>query len=196
MVQDSLRVLHLHLKAASRVLISRQLGWGLKAYTQSDMPTPTRSHLFNRDTLFRVATACAVHIHTITACLWKKQLPLDGNLHLSLKIDSIDQHALHTITACLWKNSCPSMEIYIWVLKLIPLINMLFFPKSIMCEYAHVPMFKNYDNSVIQLEIWNTDNFISSFSLYIFFIYTSNVIPFSIFPTPRKPLLHPPSPCF
>jgi hypothetical protein len=36
MVQEELRVLHLHLKAASRILASRQLGWGLKALSHSD----------------------------------------------------------------------------------------------------------------------------------------------------------------
>ena len=45
MVQRELRVLHLHLKAASGRLVSRKLGQGLKAQAHSDTPTPTRLHL-------------------------------------------------------------------------------------------------------------------------------------------------------
>jgi hypothetical protein len=45
MVQEELRVLHLHLKAASRILVSRQYYEGLKAHTHSDTPTPTGPHL-------------------------------------------------------------------------------------------------------------------------------------------------------
>jgi hypothetical protein len=45
MVQEEQRVLQLHLKAASRILASRQLGWDLKAHTHSDTPTPTGPHL-------------------------------------------------------------------------------------------------------------------------------------------------------
>jgi hypothetical protein len=41
MVQKELRVLHLHLKAASRILASRQL----PALTHSGTPTPTGTHL-------------------------------------------------------------------------------------------------------------------------------------------------------
>jgi len=43
MVQEELRVLHLHLEAA-RSLISRQLGWGIRAHSHSDTPTQTRLH--------------------------------------------------------------------------------------------------------------------------------------------------------
>jgi hypothetical protein len=45
MVQEELRVLHFYLKAARRILTSRQLGEGLKVYTHSDTPTSTRPHL-------------------------------------------------------------------------------------------------------------------------------------------------------
>jgi hypothetical protein len=45
MVQEELRGLHLHLKAAGRILTSRQLGWGSQAHAHSDTPTPTRPHL-------------------------------------------------------------------------------------------------------------------------------------------------------
>jgi hypothetical protein len=45
MVQEKLRVVHLHLKAASRILASRQLGWGFEAQTHNDTPTPTGPHL-------------------------------------------------------------------------------------------------------------------------------------------------------
>jgi hypothetical protein len=48
MVQEELRVLRLHSKAASGRLTSRQLGWGSYAYTHSDTPIPTRSHLFQQ----------------------------------------------------------------------------------------------------------------------------------------------------
>jgi hypothetical protein len=44
-VQEELRVVHLHLKAASGRLASRQLDEGLKAHTHSDTPTPTGPHL-------------------------------------------------------------------------------------------------------------------------------------------------------
>jgi hypothetical protein len=44
MVQEELRVLHLHLKAASRILTSRQLGQGIKAHAHNDPPTTTRPH--------------------------------------------------------------------------------------------------------------------------------------------------------
>jgi hypothetical protein len=42
-MQKELRVLHLHLKAASRILTSRQLG--SYAHTHSDTPTPKRPYL-------------------------------------------------------------------------------------------------------------------------------------------------------
>ena len=45
MVQEELRFLCLHPKAASVRLTSRQLGWGSYAHTHSDTPTPTRPHL-------------------------------------------------------------------------------------------------------------------------------------------------------
>ena len=48
MAQAELRVLRLHSKAASGRLTSRQLGWGSYAYTHSDTPIPTRSHLFQQ----------------------------------------------------------------------------------------------------------------------------------------------------
>jgi hypothetical protein len=41
MVQEELRVPHLCLKAASRILTSRQLGQGLKALAHGNTPTPT-----------------------------------------------------------------------------------------------------------------------------------------------------------
>jgi hypothetical protein len=40
MVQEELRILHLHLKAASRILAS-----GIKTNTHNDTPTPARLHL-------------------------------------------------------------------------------------------------------------------------------------------------------
>ena len=45
-MQEELRILHLHLKAASRILASRQLGWGSKSphpqwHTYSEKATPT-----------------------------------------------------------------------------------------------------------------------------------------------------------
>jgi hypothetical protein len=45
MVQEELRVPHLHLKAARRRLSSRQLWEGLKAHPQSDTLPPTGPHL-------------------------------------------------------------------------------------------------------------------------------------------------------
>jgi hypothetical protein len=45
MMQAELRVLHLHLKAAIKIQASRQLGWGFKAHTHSDTPTPTGPYL-------------------------------------------------------------------------------------------------------------------------------------------------------
>jgi len=48
MVQEELRVLHLHLRAASRILTSRKLDEGYKAQTHSDAPTPTRPHLLQQ----------------------------------------------------------------------------------------------------------------------------------------------------
>jgi hypothetical protein len=48
MVQEELRVLCLHPKAASGRLTSRQLGWGSYTHTHSDTPIPTRSHLFQQ----------------------------------------------------------------------------------------------------------------------------------------------------
>jgi hypothetical protein len=45
MVQAELKVLHLHLKAASRILASRQPGQGSYVHTHSDTLTPTRAHL-------------------------------------------------------------------------------------------------------------------------------------------------------
>jgi hypothetical protein len=52
MVQEELRILFLHLKAASRILTSRQLGWGSYSphpqwhtYSSKATPTPRRSHL-------------------------------------------------------------------------------------------------------------------------------------------------------
>ena len=61
MVQDELRVLHLHPKAASRILTSRQLGQGSSSpcppwYTYSNRPTPSNS-----------ATPWAEHKQIITA---------------------------------------------------------------------------------------------------------------------------------
>jgi hypothetical protein len=44
MIQEELRVLHLHLKAASRILTSRHLGHN-KGHTHGAMPTPTGVHL-------------------------------------------------------------------------------------------------------------------------------------------------------
>jgi hypothetical protein len=44
-VQEELRILHLVPKTARRILVSRQLGQGLKAHTHSDTPTLTRPHL-------------------------------------------------------------------------------------------------------------------------------------------------------
>jgi hypothetical protein len=48
MVQEELRVLRLHPKAASGRLTSRQLGWGSYTHTHSDTAIPTRSHLFQQ----------------------------------------------------------------------------------------------------------------------------------------------------
>jgi hypothetical protein len=48
MVQMELRVLYLHLKAASRILASWQEDEGLKAHTHSDTPNPLRSHLLHQ----------------------------------------------------------------------------------------------------------------------------------------------------
>ena len=42
MVQEERRVLHLPLKAASKILTSRQLDEGLKTHTHSDIPTPCK----------------------------------------------------------------------------------------------------------------------------------------------------------
>ena len=53
MVQEELRVLCLHPKAASGRLTSRQLGWGSYTHTHSDTPIPTRSHLFQQGHTFR-----------------------------------------------------------------------------------------------------------------------------------------------
>jgi hypothetical protein len=44
MVQEELRVLHLHLKASRRILAPTWLG-GLKAHTHSDTLPPMRPHL-------------------------------------------------------------------------------------------------------------------------------------------------------
>ena len=44
MVQEELRVLHLHLKAASRILTSKQLGQGYESPHSQATPTPTRPH--------------------------------------------------------------------------------------------------------------------------------------------------------
>jgi hypothetical protein len=43
MMQEELRVLQLHLKSASRILSSRQLG--RRSHTHSDAATPTVPHL-------------------------------------------------------------------------------------------------------------------------------------------------------
>jgi hypothetical protein len=53
MVQEELRVLCLHPKAASGRLTSRQLGWESYTHTHSDTPIPTRSHLFQQGHTFR-----------------------------------------------------------------------------------------------------------------------------------------------
>jgi hypothetical protein len=53
MVQEELRVLCLHPKAASGRLTSRQPGWGSYTHTHSDTPIPTRSHLFQQGHTFR-----------------------------------------------------------------------------------------------------------------------------------------------
>jgi hypothetical protein len=45
MVQEELRVLYLHLKAASRILSSRQDEGFIDSYTHSDTPTPIGPHL-------------------------------------------------------------------------------------------------------------------------------------------------------
>jgi len=73
MVQEELRVLHLHLEAASRILTSRKLHEGYKAQTHSDAPTPTRPHLLqqghtysNKATPTNGATPWAEQIQTIT----------------------------------------------------------------------------------------------------------------------------------
>jgi hypothetical protein len=53
MAQEEMRVLHLHPKAASGRLTSRQLGWGSYTHTHNDTPIPTRSHLFQQGHTFR-----------------------------------------------------------------------------------------------------------------------------------------------
>jgi hypothetical protein len=47
MAQEELRVLHLHLKAASRILTSRQ-DEGLISHTHNDTATPTRPNLLQK----------------------------------------------------------------------------------------------------------------------------------------------------
>jgi hypothetical protein len=60
MVQEELRVLHLYLKAASRIPTSRQLGWGFYS-------SPPQWHsYFNGATPSNSATSWAEHIQTIT----------------------------------------------------------------------------------------------------------------------------------
>jgi hypothetical protein len=53
MVQEELRVLCLHPKAASGRLTSRQLGWESYTHTHSGTPIPTRSRLFQQGHTFR-----------------------------------------------------------------------------------------------------------------------------------------------
>jgi hypothetical protein len=52
MVQEELRGLHLHLKAARRILIPGSWDEGLKAYTHSATPTPKRPHLLEQGHTF------------------------------------------------------------------------------------------------------------------------------------------------
>ena len=66
MVQEELRILHLHLKAARRILTSRQLDEGLKVHTYSDTPNLTRPHLIQQGHTLNSATPWAEHIQTIT----------------------------------------------------------------------------------------------------------------------------------
>jgi hypothetical protein len=60
MVQEELRILHLHLKAASRILTSRQVGWG------SYRPHPQWHSYSNRVTPSNSATSWAKHKQAIT----------------------------------------------------------------------------------------------------------------------------------
>jgi hypothetical protein len=52
MVQAELRVLHIHLKAASRILLPGSKDESLKAHTYSDTPIPTRPYLLQQDHTF------------------------------------------------------------------------------------------------------------------------------------------------
>ena len=59
MMLEELRVLHLHVKATSRILAYRKLGWGLKNI-------PTVTHLLHQDTPPNRVTPWTKHIQTIT----------------------------------------------------------------------------------------------------------------------------------
>ena len=88
MVQEELRVLCLHPKAASGRPTSRQLGWGSYTHTHSDTPIPTRSHLFqqghtyaNKATPPNGVTPWPKNIQTIT---FHSLAPIDLFKHMSL----------------------------------------------------------------------------------------------------------------
>jgi hypothetical protein len=67
MVQAELRVLHLHLKAASRILASRQLGWGFYNLPVTHL-TPTGPHLlivpFPRPSIYKPSQRSSGLVHS------------------------------------------------------------------------------------------------------------------------------------
>ena len=65
MGQEELRVLHLHLKTASRILTFRKLGEGLKAHTYVTQPLK-QGHTHSNTVTSNSATSWAEHIQTIT----------------------------------------------------------------------------------------------------------------------------------
>jgi hypothetical protein len=73
MVQEELRVLHLHLKAASRILAFRQ---GLIAHIYCDTPIPQGHTYSERATPSNSASCLSEHIQTITRTMKKRKRKL------------------------------------------------------------------------------------------------------------------------
>ena len=90
MVQEELRVLYLHPKAASGRLTSRQLGWGSYTHTHSDTPIPTRSHLFQQGHTFRWC-------HSLVQGYTNHHIPLPGPHRLVQKHESMGAILKHSI---------------------------------------------------------------------------------------------------
>jgi hypothetical protein len=109
MVQEELRDLRLHLKAASRILASRQQGWGSQS-PQSQWQIFSNKVYYNRATPSNSTIPWAEHVQTITPNFntWSDFRALWGMWN-----NPVSAVSEHEVAPGLWTYVLPA-TVYLW----------------------------------------------------------------------------------